>query len=312
MGIPVARQDTVMASLFLSLPSSVLTDRIATLTTGWSAIGAASYLAYPAICMQRAGAIAARPALGVFQVAPEAARLTLTEELELVISGRQVRVPHCAERVLTYPALGDRLVAQARLIGVFLRDGSGQGVVKSLSTRPRRIRRAGADLMLAHDDRLRPYPDVTVELTELIALAKRLVWQPAPEPPEQLPPLAECAELLPDWGEERLAAAWERYRLLRLKALQHAALALLKRCQPCDALVAALSAVRPSHSAKARAAWSYTWRPAAAAPRAGTRPLARRHGTAVVQAAQASRKRRRFQWAPVRYRYHHRRHLVRS
>ena len=70
MGIPVARQDTIMAALCLSLPITVLTDRIATSTTGWSAIGAASYLAYPAICMQ--GAIAARPALRVFQVTPEA------------------------------------------------------------------------------------------------------------------------------------------------------------------------------------------------------------------------------------------------
>ena len=49
---------------------------------------------------------------------PEAAGLTLMGEFELVISGQPLRIPHCAERVLTYLALADRPVARTRLAGV--------------------------------------------------------------------------------------------------------------------------------------------------------------------------------------------------
>jgi len=43
---------------------------------------------------------------------PEAAGVTLMGEFQLLISGRQLRIPHSAERVLTYLALADRPVTQ--------------------------------------------------------------------------------------------------------------------------------------------------------------------------------------------------------
>src|SRR5215472_807787 len=95
---------------------------------------------------------------------PEAAGLTLMGEFELVISGRQLRIPHSAERVLTYLALAERPVARTRLAGVLWRDGSQQMAAKSLRTTLWRIRHAGANLVLARDDRLRLYPYVAVDV----------------------------------------------------------------------------------------------------------------------------------------------------
>ena len=173
---------------------------------------------------------------------PQAAGLTLMGEFELLVRGHQLRIPRSAERVLTYLALAGRPVARTRLTGVLWEEGSGQGAAKCLRSTLWRIRRAGADLVLARDDRLRLYPDVAVDVADLTVLAKRLIHQPDAEALTRLPLLVECAELLPDWDDEWVVADRERYRLLRLEALERAASALVERSCFGDALVAALAA----------------------------------------------------------------------
>lgn len=98
--------------------------------------------------------------------------------------------------------------------------------------------------MLACDDRLRLYPHVTVDVADLTDLAKRLIHQPDPEALAGLPLLVECVELLPDWDDEWMVADRERYRMLRLEALERAASALMERGHLGDALIAALAAVQ--------------------------------------------------------------------
>jgi DNA-binding SARP family transcriptional activator len=188
--------------------------------------------------------MAARRTLRNPEGGPDTAGLTLTGEFELVISGQQLRIPHSAERVLTYLALADRPVARTRLAGVLWGDGSSQKAARCLRTTLWRIRHAGANLVLASDDRLRLLPDVTVDVTDLTDLARRLIHQPDPEALARLPVLVECVELLPDWEDEWVVADRERYRLLRLEALERAALALMERSQLGDALVAALAAAQ--------------------------------------------------------------------
>jgi DNA-binding SARP family transcriptional activator len=107
-----------------------------------------------------------------------------------------------------------------------------------------RIRHAGANLVLARDNRLRLYPEVSVDVTDMTGLAKRLIHQPDPGALGRLPLLVECVELLPDWDDEWVVADRERYRLLRLEALERAALALMERHRLGDALIAALAAVQ--------------------------------------------------------------------
>jgi DNA-binding SARP family transcriptional activator len=178
------------------------------------------------------------------EASPETAGLTLMGEFAVVISGRQLRIPRSAERVLTYLALADRPVDRTRLAGVLWRDGSDQGAAKSLRTTLWRIRHAGANLVLARDNRLRLYPYVTVDVTDLTVLAKRLIHQPDLGTLAQLPLLVECVELLPDWEDEWVVADRERYRLLRLEALERGASALMERCHLGDALIAALAAAQ--------------------------------------------------------------------
>jgi len=68
-----------------------------------------------------------------------------------------------------------------------------------------------------------------------------LIHQPDAEALARLQLLVECAELLPDWDDEWVVADRERYRLLRLEALERAASALVERSCFGDALVAALA-----------------------------------------------------------------------
>jgi len=172
------------------------------------------------------------------------AELTLTGEFELVIRGQQLRIPHSAERVLTYLALADRPVARTRLAGALWEDGSDHGAAKNLRSTLWRIRHAGANLVIARDDRLSLYPDVTVDVADLTDLAKRLIHQPDAGALARLPLLVECVELLPDWDDKWVVADRERYRLLRLEALERAASALIEGRQYGDALIAALAAVQ--------------------------------------------------------------------
>lgn len=183
------------------------------------------------------------PALAGHSGGPRAARVILMGEFQLLISGRQLRIPHSAERVLAYLALAGRPVARTRLACALWEDGSELSAAKNLRTALWRIRRAGADLVLARDDRLGLHPDVTVDVADVMDLAKQLIHQPGPETLPRLPLLVQCVELLPDWDDGWMVADRERYRLLRLEALERAASALLHLCLG-DALVAALAAAQ--------------------------------------------------------------------
>ena len=121
--------------------------------------------------------------------------------------------------------------------------GSDQAAAKNLRTALWRLHRAGADVILAAANRLRLRPTVTVDVQELANLARRLIRQPDAEALSHLHHLVECIELLPDWEDEWVAADRERFRLLRLEALEAAAATLMDRKQLGNALIAALAAV---------------------------------------------------------------------
>jgi DNA-binding SARP family transcriptional activator len=170
--------------------------------------------------------------------------LTLTGEFELGVLGRIVRIPHNAERVLAYLALADRPVSRVRVAETLWRDTARHRAAKSLRTALWNLRRVGADLVSASDDRLCLHRDVVVDVAELTELARTLIREPTPEALERLPMLVRQAEVLPDWDQEWVTVDRERYRLLRLEALESASQTLLDRQRWGEALLAALAAVQ--------------------------------------------------------------------
>jgi DNA-binding SARP family transcriptional activator len=173
-------------------------------------------------------------------------RLLLTGEFELIVAGRRLVVPHSVERVLAYLALTDRPVSRAKLAGTLWVDASEQRAANNLRTALWRLGRACGQLVSADPDRLVLSPDVRVDATELSNLANRLIHDPRPDPADlrDVPCLVARAELLPDWDDGWVVADRERFRLLRLQALERAAAVLIERRCLGEALVTALASVQ--------------------------------------------------------------------
>jgi DNA-binding SARP family transcriptional activator len=173
-----------------------------------------------------------------------AVRMTLTGEFELVVAGRRVALPHSVERVLAYLALIEHPVSRTKLAGALWFDASEQRAGNNLRTTLWRLGRAGAPILMSDTERLGLSSDVRVDVTELRELSRRLIHEPDVDDLCRLPVLVEGAELLPDWDDAWVVADRERFRLLRLEALERAASALIAQRQLGDALVAALASVQ--------------------------------------------------------------------
>jgi DNA-binding SARP family transcriptional activator len=172
--------------------------------------------------------------------------LILTGEFELIVAGSRVVVPHSVERVLAYLALTERPVSRAKLACTLWVDASEQRATNNLRTALWRLGRVCGRLVSADPDRLVLSSDVRVDATELSDLANRLIHQPHIDPTDlrDVPYLVARAELLPDWDDGWVVADRERYRLLRLEALERAASVLIGRRCLGEALVAALASVQ--------------------------------------------------------------------
>jgi DNA-binding SARP family transcriptional activator len=174
---------------------------------------------------------------------PGKAGLTLTGEFELILSGRRLAIPHSAERVLAYLALANRPVARSHLAGALWLDSSDQRAASSLRTVLWRLHRAGANVVFGGEDRL-GLRGVVVDLNLLLDLARRLIRHPDPDDLARLTLLIGCGDVLPAWDEEWVVADRERFRLMRLEALERAASALIVERRLGEAVIVAVAAVR--------------------------------------------------------------------
>jgi DNA-binding SARP family transcriptional activator len=170
------------------------------------------------------------------------AQMSLTGEFGLQIADRRIIVPHSVERVLAYLALSSRPISRSRLAGVLWIDASEHRAASNLRTALWRLNRSGARVVVAEDERLVLAPTVQVDITDLSLLTRRLIDEPSDDDLERLPQLIGGAELLPDWDDDWVVADRERFRLLRLEGLEHAAEALIQRLDLGRALQAALGA----------------------------------------------------------------------
>jgi DNA-binding SARP family transcriptional activator len=168
--------------------------------------------------------------------------LGLTGEFQLVVAGRRLSVPHSVERVLAYLALSDRPVSRSKLAGMLWIDSSDRRAANSLRTALWRLHELAGHVIRPVEDRLALASDVRVDLAELAQLTRRLIDEPGGDALVDLPLLVDRAELLPDWDEDWIVADRERFRLLRLEALESAAEQLLERREFGRALAAALAA----------------------------------------------------------------------
>lgn len=169
-------------------------------------------------------------------------RLTLLTEFQLRVSGTIVRLPHSVERLLAFLGVAHAPVGRARIAATLwpeVEDRRANGDLRSALWRLRRI----TGVIHEENHRLGLSPQICVDVAEMSALSKALIREP--EVPElvRLSELVHAHAILPGWDEEWLVVERERYRLARLRALEHSAETLLARGQFTEALDAALAAI---------------------------------------------------------------------
>lgn len=181
---------------------------------------------------------------GLHPVGSVTCRLALTTEFELVMSGRYVGLPHSVERVVAYLGLASGPVLRVKLAGALWPDAPDALAGRSLRTAIWRLHQANLPIVEVHDERLALAPMISVDVADLFDLARRLIHAPSEDVLDRLDMLVDRSEVLPDWDDEWVVADRERFRLIRLEALERGAEWLIGRAEFGRALEAALAAAQ--------------------------------------------------------------------
>lgn len=167
-------------------------------------------------------------------------RLRLLAEFQLLVDGIVISLPHSVERIVAFLAINSAPVRRGRLAASLwpdVADDRANGDLRSALWRLRRV----TGVIHESDNRLTLSPGTVVDVSEMTDLTRALLEEPARPALDRVSDLVNGEEILPSWDEEWLIAARERYRLLRLRALERSAEALLAHGAHTQALDAALA-----------------------------------------------------------------------
>jgi DNA-binding SARP family transcriptional activator len=173
-------------------------------------------------------------------------RLTLLGTFELVCDGVRVSLPMSAQRVLAFLALHEHPVLRAYAAGSLWLDASEAHAHASLRSALWRLRRdrSAHGLVDASGEQLRLGAGVDVDLREAEAVARRALNGGGGRHDDLARQLSALGgDLLPDWYEEWVLLERERFRQLRLRALEAICERLLRAGRLGDALDAGHAAV---------------------------------------------------------------------
>jgi DNA-binding SARP family transcriptional activator len=167
--------------------------------------------------------------------------LNLQSGFELRHAERQVRVPLSAQRLLAFLALHDRPLQRLHVAGCLWLDSTQEHANANLRTALWRLRRPGCKVIHATSTELSLSRDVVLDLNETASAARRALAHEAGEGDLEL--LCRAGDLLPGWYDDWLLIERERFRQLRVRALEYL-------CEDCasegrfgDAAAAGLAAV---------------------------------------------------------------------
>lgn len=170
-------------------------------------------------------------------------RLYLLNSFRLTVAGAEVGVPHPARRVLALMALRHHPTLRAHVAGILWPDLPDNRAAANLRSVLWRLRSLGLAVVEPFHGTVGLASNVDVDLYGAVDAARR--WLAGKETDSDLlaAPVALEGELLPDWYEEWAVEERERFRQLRLHALEAMADRLIVDCRWGDAVLAALAAV---------------------------------------------------------------------
>jgi DNA-binding SARP family transcriptional activator len=155
----------------------------------------------------RPGGIAASPPI-----------LNLLDGFHLVSAASSVPLPLSAQRLLAFVALHDRPLQRSYVAGSLWLDSPEERAYASLRSALWRLHRCGLPLVQSSGPQLWLDERIVVDLREAEALAHRALDGTCAEPFD-VAASALTSDLLPDWYDDWILLERERYRQLRLRAL---------------------------------------------------------------------------------------------
>jgi DNA-binding SARP family transcriptional activator len=170
-------------------------------------------------------------------------RLALLEAFELSNGAGPLTLSLPVQRLLAFLALRGRPTRRAYIACTLWIDSSEDHAFGSLRSALWRLRRDGHSLVEEANGRLRLAPDVRVDVHEAAAAAHRLL-----DPASEIDDAGRdrvflSGELLPDWYDDWVAIERERFRQLRVHALEQLCERLTSERRFTEAVETGLAAV---------------------------------------------------------------------
>ena len=171
------------------------------------------------------------------------AHLALMGAFEFRQDGTAVELPASVQRVLAFLALHPRPLRRLYVAGQLWLDASEAHASGSLRSALWRLHRRCGDVVHAHGAELELAPWVQVDVRRFAALASQLAEPGHTATLAEVRELCASDDLLPDWYDAWLDSERERFRQIRLHALERTCERLTGEGRHEDALQAGLAAV---------------------------------------------------------------------
>jgi DNA-binding SARP family transcriptional activator len=173
-----------------------------------------------------------------------AAQLSLLNAFELRRNGAAITLSRPAERLLAFLALENRPVLREHAAETLWLDSTQQHAHGSLRTALWKLRQPGSELVSVVGARLRLVPSLVVDVHEGLAWARAQLTPGKAAPQPDVDGLAYCGEILPDWYDDWLVLERERFRAMRVRALEMRCRRLTEAGRHAEAAEMAMAAIR--------------------------------------------------------------------
>ncbi len=138
----------------------------------------------------------------------------------LAIDDQLVHLPRAEQRLVACLALSDRPQPRSAIAGRLWPDTTEERAMARLRTALWRLRQLGRELVDGSIDAVRLSDAVAVDVRDLTALGRRYMDDPLDPGGTSFTELAGAGELLPEWDDDWLVPLRERFRQIRLHALE--------------------------------------------------------------------------------------------
>jgi len=171
------------------------------------------------------------------------AHVALLEGFELRLGDEIIDLPLGAQRLIAFLALHDRPLQRSFVANSLWLDSNEERASANLRSALWRLNRNSRPVVDVRGTQLGLRSDVTVDLRTATGRARQLLIEPALSDFDEPFEIATMGDVLPDWYEDWIIVERERFRQLRLHALESLCEQLSSVGRHAQAIEAALGAV---------------------------------------------------------------------